>query len=110
MESRLTSRRGKRAEQTLWENRNLLRSVLTTLPVGVVVDRAGDILLVNAVSKRIWGEIIVLDRKLLAQSLGYRQESDKRIEPETWVSERAVRDGQTSLNELNDIETSGAEE
>ena len=50
----------KQAEEAVRHNEELLQSVLTTLPVGVAVtDLAGDIVVVNAASKRIWDDIIV---------------------------------------------------
>ena len=84
----------------------LLRQVLETLPVGVaVVDRAGDILLANATSQRIWGDLIVSGDDRRAQSIGFWHDSGKRIAPTEWASVRAVSEGKTSLNELIDIET-----
>jgi PAS domain S-box-containing protein len=83
-----------------------LQLVLATLPVGVgVTDRMGDIVLVNAASKRIWGDVIVSGRERRAQSKGFWHDSGKRIAPTEWASVRAVSEGQTSLNELIDIET-----
>ena len=84
----------------------LLRQVLETLPVGVaVVDRAGDILLANATSQRIWGDLIVSGDDRRAQSIGFWHDSGKRIAPTEWASVRAISEGTTSLNELIDIET-----
>ncbi len=96
----------KRSEEALRDNQQRLQSVLATLPVGVAVtDPAGNIVLVNAASRRIWGDIIVPGSERWAQSKGFRRESGKRIEPECWASARAVRDGLTTVNELIDIET-----
>jgi PAS domain S-box-containing protein len=94
------------AEEALGESEHLLRLVLATLPVGVVVtDRKGDIVLVNAASKRIWGDVIVSGGERREQSKGFWHDSGKRIAPTEWASARAVSQGQTSLNELIDIET-----
>jgi PAS domain S-box-containing protein len=94
------------AEEALRESEQLLQLVLATLPVGVVVtDRMGDIVLVNAASKRIWGDVIVSGRERRAQSKGFWHDSGKRIAPTEWASVRAASEGQTSLNELIDIET-----
>jgi PAS domain S-box-containing protein len=96
----------KQAEEAVRNNEELLRSVLATLPVGAAVtDRAGDILLVNAASKRIWGDIIVSGRERRTRSKGTWHGSGKEVEPESWASLRVLRDGQTILNELVDIET-----
>jgi len=94
------------AEEALRENQQLLQLVLATLPVGVsVTDRDGNILLTNAASKRIWGDTIVSGRERRAQSKGSWHDSGKRIAPTEWASVRALSEGETSLNELIDIET-----
>jgi two-component system, NarL family, sensor histidine kinase UhpB len=96
----------KRAEQALQESPQLLHMVLATLPVGVAVtDRAGDIILDNPASKRIWGDIIASGHERRVRSKGFWHDSGKKIEPESWASVRALREGQTILNELIDIET-----
>jgi two-component system sensor histidine kinase UhpB len=96
----------KRAEQALWESREHLRTVLNTLPVGaVVLDRAGNVTLGNPTLQRIWGQVIDAGRERWQRSAGYWHESGVRVEPHEWASVRALRQGQTTLNELIDIET-----
>jgi len=70
----------------------------------VVTDRAGDILLANAASKRIWGDVIVFGSERWAQSKGFWHDSGKPIAKADWASARVLSEGQTSLNELIDIE------
>jgi PAS domain S-box-containing protein len=94
------------AEEAVRESQQLLHLVLETLPVGVAVtDRAGNIILVNAASKRIWGDTIVSGRERWTQTKGFWHDSGQRIAPENWASVRALSEGQTSLNELIDIDT-----
>jgi PAS domain S-box-containing protein len=97
----------KRAEEELRESQQLLRLVLATLPVGVAVtNQSGDIVLVNSASKRIWGgDTIVSGRQRWAQSKGVWHDSGESVGPTEWASVRAISKGQTSLNELIDIET-----
>jgi PAS domain S-box-containing protein len=96
----------KQAEEAVRNNEELLQSVLATLPVGVAVtDLAGDIVVVNAASKRIWGDIIVSGPERRTRSKGAWHDSGKKVEPESWASLRVVRDGNTILNELVDIES-----
>ncbi|HTV63159.1 MAG TPA: ATP-binding protein, partial [Verrucomicrobiae bacterium] len=96
----------RRAEEAVRESQQLLNLVLTTLPVGVAVtNQAGDIVLANDAAKRIWGDIIASGRERWAQSKGFWHDSGKKIEPADWASVRALSKGQTSLNELIDIET-----
>jgi PAS domain S-box-containing protein len=95
----------RRAQEMLEENRRLLHNVLTTLPVGVAVtDRAGDLILANPACERIWGDVIVSGHERRAKSKGFWHDSGKRIDPESWASARALSKGETSLNELIDIE------
>ena len=90
----------------LKETESRLRQVVETLPVGVsVCDRSGDILLANAASKRIWGDVIIHGRERWVKSAGAWHDTGKKIAPEEWASVRALTGGQTSLNELIDIVT-----
>ena len=97
----------KRAEASVRESQQLLNLVLATLPVGVsVTDRTGDIVLMNAASKRIWGgDPIVSGRRRWVQSQAFWHDSGERVDPANWASVRALTEGQTSLNEVIDIET-----
>lgn len=96
----------KQTEEELRASQQLLQQVLATLPVGVTVtDQAGDVILANAASKRIWGEALTVSgAERRVQSRGYWHVSGKRVAATEWASERALRAGQTSLNELIDID------
>ena len=97
----------KRTEESLRESEHLLALMLATLPVGVfVTDENGDVLLVNAASKRIWGaDLIVSGSERWTTSKAYWHETGNRLEPSEWASVKALSQGQTSLNQLIDIET-----
>lgn len=97
----------KRAAEAVSETQQLLQQVLATLPVGVVVtDRAGDIILANGALRRIWGDRpIIRAAERWEQSVGSWHDSGRRIAPSEWASVRALHQGETSLNELIDIET-----
>lgn len=101
----------KRAEEAVRNNQQLLDQVLATLPVGVsVTDRQGNFVLTNAAVRGIWGQVQPKSgRERWAQSKGWWHRSGKRIAPEEWASVRALSQGQTSLNELIDIETFSGE-
>jgi len=95
-----------RNEEEVRASQRLLQQVLETLPVGVVVvDRAGSMLLSNPASSRIWGGVIVSGPERWARSKGFWHGSGKPIGPGEWASERALAKGETSLDELIDIET-----
>ena len=96
----------KRAEEATRQSQHLLNLVLETLPVGVAVtDSAGDIILSNAASRRIWGQPMIRSgAERWVRSAGYWHDSGQRIPPMDWPSVRALRDGKTTLNELIDID------
>jgi PAS domain S-box-containing protein len=97
--------RRKSAEEALAQSERLVKVVLDTLPVGVaVVDANGDILLSNQVSRRIWSSMIASGRERWANSKGWWHDTGRRIEPHEWASARALTSGETSLNEVIDIE------
>ena len=78
--------------------------VLDLLPVGVlVVNRAGDILVHNEASRRIWGETIVPGEERWVRSKGFWHGSGEEIGAKEWASRRALQDGETSRDELIDI-------
>src|SRR5260221_205380 len=98
-------------EEEVRANQRLLRQVVDTLPVGVaVMDRAGNVVLVNPASSRIWGgDVIVLGPERWAKSKGWWHDSGRPIGPGEWASERALSRGETSIDELIDIENYGGE-
>ena len=96
----------KQAEEAVKESQQLLHLVLATLPVGVsVVNQVGDVVLINAASKRIWGDMIISGSERWARSKGFWHDSGQAIAPTDWASVRALSGGITSLNELIDIES-----
>jgi two-component system cell cycle sensor histidine kinase/response regulator CckA len=96
----------KRAEEAMRRSERLLRQVLEALPVGVVVTNlAGDIILGNPASARIWGGTIIDGAERRAKSKGWRHGTGERIGPDDWASRRAFTDGLSSINELIDIES-----
>jgi PAS domain S-box-containing protein len=95
----------KRAEEALGQSERLLRLVLDALPVGVaVMDRAGDIILSNPASQRIWSGLISSGPERYFKSKGWWHDTGKALEPGEWASVRAVVNGETSVNEVLDIE------
>jgi signal transduction histidine kinase len=92
-------------EGELRRSEHLLRLVLDALPVGVgVVDQAGDIILTNPAAQRIWGGVIPSGPERYAESKGWSLATGKRLAPAEWPSARASRDGQTTVNEVIEIE------
>jgi len=95
----------KRTEEALRRSEGLLRLVLDALPVGVaVVDRSGDVILSNPASQRIWSGMIRAGRERYTDSKGWWHATGKRLMPGEWASVRALVNGETSVNEVVDIE------
>jgi signal transduction histidine kinase len=83
----------------------LLRVVLDTLPVGVaVVNLAGDVILSNPASRRIWGDTILSGPERYARSKGWWHATGKPVEPREWASVRALSNGDSVVDDLVDIE------
>jgi PAS domain S-box-containing protein len=96
----------KRAEEALRENERLLRVVLDTLAVGVgVMDRDGDIVLSNPALRDIWGSVVPSGRERYTSSKGWWHDTGERLSPRDWASARALAGGDSSVNEVIDIET-----
>lgn len=92
--------------QALWESREHLRTVLNTLPVGVVVlDKNGNITLTNPATEEIWGRLIRSGEERWNKSAAYWHSTGVRLQAEEWATRRALREGTTSLKELIDIDT-----
>jgi two-component system, NarL family, sensor histidine kinase UhpB len=90
----------------LKEAEALVRQVLDSLPVGVaLLDSAGDIVLHNPASGRIWGGMIVAGSERWEKSKGYWHTTGQPIEPTEWASHHALDEGRTIRDELIDIET-----
>jgi signal transduction histidine kinase len=84
----------------------LLRLVLDALPVGVaVVDLAGNILLNNPASQRIWSRSIRSGADRYAESRGWWHATGERIAPSEWPSARVLANGETRINEVIEIES-----
>jgi len=78
--------------------------VLDTLPVGVVVmDRVGNVVLVNPASSRIWAAMSSFSAGTVGEQQGLVHDSGQPVAE--WASVRALSKGETSLDELIDIET-----
>ena len=69
----------------------------------IVLDKMGDILLHNPASVGIWGGLIVSGLERRAKSEGFRHDSGERIAADEWASLRALEEGQTTRDELIDI-------
>jgi len=93
-------------EEDLRESERLLRVVLDALPVGVaVVDVAGTIILNNPASQQIWSRSLLhTGQEQWAEFKVWWHGTGKRVASGEWGLARAIVAGETSVNEVLDIE------
>jgi signal transduction histidine kinase len=89
----------------LRESERLLRLVLDALPVGVaVLDPSGNVIVSNPASDRIWSGVIQSGKERYARSKGWSYATGQPIGPDEWASVRALKRGETTENEILEIE------
>lgn len=95
----------KRAEEDLRASELRMKAVADHLPVGVwFADETGRILYGNEAGKRIWGGARYVEPDEFHVYRAWWADSGKLLEPGDWAVVRAVRNGETSINELLEIE------
>ncbi|WP_148665342.1 EAL domain-containing protein [Sulfurifustis variabilis] len=93
------------ADDALRENERLLRLVLETLPVGVwIMDATGRIVHGNPAGHAIWAGARYVGIEEFGEYKGWWHDTGKPIAPHEWAATRAIQRGETSLNEIIDIE------
>ena len=96
----------KQAEEALKQNEELLTQMLETLPVGVwFSDPQGKIGQVNRAGREIWDGVRYVGPENYKEYKGWWASTGQPIAPHEWALNRAIQFGQTSLNEVIDIET-----
>ena len=99
----ITSR--KIADEIRIQNEALLRVVMETLPAGIwLLEKDGTIALSNEAARRIWAGARYVDVDGYDIYKAWWHETGKLIGKEEWAGAKAVRDGETSLGEIIDIE------
>ena len=94
------------AEDALRQKEQLLRMVMETLPVGVwVMNRDGRIIDSNPAGRQIWGGARYVGVEQFGEYKGWWADTGRPIEPHEWAAARAIENGETSLNELVEIES-----
>jgi PAS domain S-box-containing protein len=95
----------KQAEEALRASELRMKAVADHLPVGVwFADETGRILYGNEAGKRIWGGARYVEPDKFHVYKAWWADSGKLLEPGDWAVVRAVRNGETSINELLEIE------
>ena len=84
---------------------DLLSMVLEGLPVGVwIMDRIGCITYGNPAALHIWAGGRYVGPELFGEYKGWWTGSNTRIAPDEWAAARAIQKGETSIDEVIDIE------
>jgi diguanylate cyclase (GGDEF)-like protein/PAS domain S-box-containing protein len=93
------------AEELLKETRRILQEMLSSLPIGILItDSKGNSIIGNPEIRRIWGDSRYVGRGRYEEYKGWWADSSKRIEANEWAVSRAILKGETSLDEIIDIE------
>ena len=99
----VTARR--RVEQTLRETQRRLTSVLDSLPVGVwIMDRTGRIVHGNPAGQQIWAGARYVGLEQFGEYKGWWADTGQPIAADEWAAARAIRRGETSIDEEIEIE------
>jgi len=95
----------KRMENALQESELRVRAVVDDLPVGVwFADESGKILYGNAAGRKIWTGARYIGPEKFQEYKAWWADSGVPLRPDDWAVVRAVRKGETSLNEILEIE------
>lgn len=100
--------RTKRLQETeeLLKTHAQIKTLLEAMPVGVIIANAdGEIYESNEEARRIWGGIRHIKLEKFDEYKGWWVESGLRLTAEEWGLARALTKGESSTNELIDIET-----
>jgi len=93
--------------RALVEREHLLSTVMQVLPVGLwVLDQDGASLSVNDAAKRIWGGVAGFAAEDFRQYRAWRADTGEPMKAEDWAGTRALRHGESSLNDVIEIEVS----
>jgi PAS domain S-box-containing protein len=94
-----------KAEESARRDEALLRTVFESLPLGVwLADKNGRITHANPAGQKIWMGARYVGIEQFDAYKGWWADTGKKIEPEDWAIARAIRKGETSLNEEIEIE------
>ncbi len=97
------------ADEDPHDSEQRLRTVLDALPVGVwLTDADGAVVVDNPAGARIWGARHV-GRGHMGSARAWWSDSGLPVASDEWSLQRALTKGETSLNEVIDIETAGGE-
>ena len=95
----------KRFDKALKESEERLRSVVDNLPVGVwFTDDKGQIVYGNPTGREIWSGACYLGPDKFHEYKAWWADTGIALGTDDWAATRAIRNGETSLNEVINIE------
>ncbi|RPI55619.1 MAG: PAS domain-containing protein, partial [Acidobacteria bacterium] len=95
----------KKSERELHATERLLRSVLEALPIGVwIMDAEGRIVHGNPAGVAVWAGARYVGPQNFGEYKGWWVSTGERIAPQEWAAARAIRNGETSIDEEIEIE------
>ena len=95
----------KESEHTLQATERLLQSVLEALPIGVwIMDAEGRIVQGNPAGVAVWAGARYVGPQNFGEYKGWWVSTGEPIAPEEWAAARAIRSGETSIDEEIEIE------
>ncbi|MBZ0106380.1 MAG: PAS domain-containing protein [Sulfuricella denitrificans] len=101
----LIQARVRRVTRRAIESSRQLSGVLDILPVGVwVTDASGNFVLNNPAGKQIWAREDWTGAPKCCECKGSWHDTGERLKPDDWAIARAIKRGETSLDEIIDIE------
>jgi len=95
----------KLAEASLAKSEALFKTAFQVLPVGAwITDETGKIILSNPAGREIWAGARYIGTEQFGEYIGWWLSTGQRIAAEDWAISRAIRNGETSINEEIEIE------
>jgi signal transduction histidine kinase len=95
----------KQSDRALRAAERLLRSVLEALPIGVwIMDSDGRIVQGNVAGVRVWAGARYVGPQEFGEYKGWWLSTGEPIAAEEWAAARAIRNGETSIDEEVEIE------
>ncbi len=95
----------KKSEEEIRRSQRLLSAMYENLPIGVfVLDRTGEILLINPAAKRIWAGEKYVGLAGFGAYKGWLVDSGEPISAGEWAAARVIRNGKAILGEEVEIE------
>jgi PAS domain S-box-containing protein len=96
---------GLAAEQALRDQEQRLRTVVENVPVGVwIMDETGKIVMGNAAGQQVWAGARYVGPEQFGEYKGWWYPSGESIAPDEWAAARAMSRGETSIDELIEIQ------